>query len=540
MKLFAYLFRHSWRLVLLAVAAGAVSGVAGAGLVALINRAISAPQAIPGLGAAFFGLCLVMLLARLGAEISLLRLTQDAIQRLRLHLSQKLLATPLGRLQDLGRHRLLVILAEDINVFANAFEWVPKLFINGVLVLACLGYLAWLSWPLLAALAGFLFIGLLGFRRAEGRALAQLEQVREQKDVLYRHFRGLVEGARELQLNAGRRRHFLHRVLAPGVLRYRQCFVRGMTTYTVVANLGMVQFYLAVGLLLFLLPRWLPQEAAVLTGFTVTLLFLVQPIVDMMIALPTLREAGIALTRIQQLEGALSPPQAPPAGGNSFAQGPLHLELRGLRHGYAGDGDRQFTLGPLDLSLRQGELVFIVGGNGSGKTTLALLLLGLYEPQGGGIWLNRQPVTAANREAYRQHFAAVLSDFYLFEHLPDAPGPARRARHYLEALGLGHKVEVIDGRFSTLALSSGQRKRLALISACLEDRPVYLFDEWAADQDPAYKRLFYTELLPELKARNKLVIAITHDDAYFHCADRLIRLEDGQLRAAPAAAAATA
>jgi putative ATP-binding cassette transporter len=67
------------------------------------------------------------------------------------------------------------------------------------------------------------------------------------------------------------------------------------------------------------------------------------------------------------------------------------------------------------------------------------------------------------------------------------------------------------------------------MAAYLEDRPVYLFDEWAADQDPLFKEMFYREFLPELKSRGKTVIVITHDDRYFPVADRIIKLENGQV-----------
>ncbi|WP_255211240.1 cyclic peptide export ABC transporter, partial [Methylogaea oryzae] len=202
-------------------------------------------------------------------------------------------------------------------------------------------------------------------------------------------------------------------------------------------------------------------------------------------------------------------------------------------HYFRDEAVRDFMLGPLDFVLEPGELVFVVGGNGSGKTTLALLLIGLFAPESGTILLDGAPVTAAAREDYRQHFSAVFSDFYLFESLLGFGNREldEQARDYLRRLQLDHKVRIEDGRFSTVDLSQGQRKRLALLAAYLEDRPFYVFDEWAADQDPAFKQVFYTEILPSLKAKGKTVVVITHDDAYFHLADRCLRLEDGKIGA---------
>jgi putative ATP-binding cassette transporter len=218
--------------------------------------------------------------------------------------------------------------------------------------------------------------------------------------------------------------------------------------------------------------------------------------------------------------------------------------MQGIVYQYCGDDaatadSREFTLGPLDLTLRAGELVFVVGGNGSGKTTLLKLLAGLYEPEDGRLLWNGTPVTAANQAAYRQNFSVVFAEPYLFAHLlglSDGTIDAQ-ARTYLARLRLAHVVGVANGELSKTALSHGQRKRLALLTAYLEDRPVYLFDEWAASQDPEFRAVFYHQLLPELKARGKLVVVITHDDRYFDVADRLLTLDFGQLVAsAPRAA----
>jgi putative ATP-binding cassette transporter len=175
--------------------------------------------------------------------------------------------------------------------------------------------------------------------------------------------------------------------------------------------------------------------------------------------------------------------------------------------------------------------VFLVGGNGSGKTTLAKLLVGLYAPAAGEVRVDGERVDDGNRDAYLRRFSAVFSDFYLFERFLGLEGPGLdgKAAEYLETLQLAHKVSVHDGRLSTTDLSQGQRKRLALLTAFLEDRPIYLFDEWAADQDPVFKRFFYLRLLPELKARGKTVVAVTHDDHYYGVADRVVKLDYGRV-----------
>ena len=184
--------------------------------------------------------------------------------------------------------------------------------------------------------------------------------------------------------------------------------------------------------------------------------------------------------------------------------------------------------------MRRGEILFIVGENGSGKTTLIKLILGLYPPQTGTLFLDGAPVTDETRDAYRQHFSAVFFDYYLFDDLvlPAGADPAA-ADAYLETLDLAHKVTIQDGAFSTVDLSAGQRKRLALVQAYLEGRPVLVLDEWAAEQDPTFRRLFYTRLLPDLKREGRTLIVISHDDRYFDAADRVIHLNNGAIVEAP-------
>jgi putative ATP-binding cassette transporter len=208
------------------------------------------------------------------------------------------------------------------------------------------------------------------------------------------------------------------------------------------------------------------------------------------------------------------------------------LRFASVLHAYRREGEpMDFVLGPLTLTFAPGEIVFIIGGNGSGKTTFIKLLTGLYAPEAGTILLDGRAVTLDTSDAYRQHFSVVFADFFLFDELLGLTTPTidDQARRYLDRLKLADKVRIENGRLSTIELSQGQRKRLALLTAYLEDRPVYVFDEWAADQDPYFKNIFYLQLLPELKAQGKTIFVISHDERYYHLADRTIKLEDGQV-----------
>jgi putative ATP-binding cassette transporter len=254
------------------------------------------------------------------------------------------------------------------------------------------------------------------------------------------------------------------------------------------------------------------------------------PISALLDAAPALSRAKISFARLDLLEHDLDRTENEHYDFGSDQVSAAQIELREVIHRYQAEGeDESFTLGPLSLVLSPGELVFIIGGNGTGKTTLALILVGLYVPDSGEIRLNGDVVTSANRSRYREHFSAVFSDCHVFGGIPVADRlSAEDGQRYLKHFQLDHKVKLTDGSFSTIELSEGQRKRLALLSAYLEDRPCYVFDEWAANQDPVFKNLFYTTLLPDLKARGKTIVVITHDDQYYYVADRCIRLKQPQ------------
>jgi putative ATP-binding cassette transporter len=308
-----------------------------------------------------------------------------------------------------------------------------------------------------------------------------------------------------------------------------------MTRFIMADSWSQLVFYVPVGLLLFALPFVHTLSLQILTGYVLTTLYMIGPLSAIMNAFPFFGRAVVALQKVETLGLSLTTccsteeqVVAHPAPVRSWEC----LELQDVVYAYPQElGDGHFTLGPILWAFHPGELVFLRGGNGSGKSTLVKVLTGLYPPHAGEIRLDGRPITTQNREWYRQLFSVVFSDFYLFEHLLGltTAGLDARAQHCLAQLQLDHKVQSTDGVLSTTALSQGERKRLALLIAYLEDRHIYIFDEWAADQDPQFKDIFYTQLLPALKAKGKTVLVISHDEGYFFLADRVLKLDDGKL-----------
>lgn len=535
MKLISFLLQHSRRTAVLAAVAGIIGGACNTALMAIINYSLlNSSEATRSLLWLFVGLGLLLPLTRFASEWLLLRLGQDATLKLRMQLGRQILASPLRRLEELGAPSLLATLTDDIPVIANALLIIPTLCIDISVIIGSLVYLGWLSWPGLLAVVGFIAIGIASYQLPIIKAVRYLQSAREQTDALMKHFRALTDGAKEFKLHRGRREAFLTDVLEPTAVSFRRNSVTGMTIYTAAASWGQTLVFLVIGLLVFALPNVYPLTPQVLMGFVFVLLFMLTPLQIIMNTLPNLSRANVAVKKVEKLGLSLKSyvGEEKSDGTNSFSPFRERLELRGLRHTYRVEGaEDSFTLGPIDLTFTPGELVFLVGGNGSGKTTLAKLLVGLYAPEAGELRLDGQTIDDQNRDHYRQLFSVIFADFYLFESLLgiDATNLEERGREYLSQLRLTHKVQIKDGGVTTLNLSQGQRKRLALLTAYLEDRPIYLFDEWAADQDPTFKQVFYYQLLPELKAKGKTVIVISHDDQYYHVSDRLIKLDYGKV-----------
>ncbi|HVR97761.1 MAG TPA: cyclic peptide export ABC transporter [Thermoanaerobaculia bacterium] len=529
--------------ILLVMIAGLISGVANTGLIVLINQAVSG-AGLTGmkLGVAFAGLCLGLPLFRFISQTLLVRLTQKTLYHLRMRWCRRILTLPLRTLEQVGPARLLASLTNDLGAITDALLTVPLLVMHVGVAAAALVYLGWLSGTLLLALLGFMVFGLVTYQLPMLWAIGYQRRARSEWDVLFEHIRAVTDGVKELKMHRSRRQALLDRRLDPSADALQRHITTATAIFNAASSWGQILFFVAIGLLLFVYPRFqaVPQE--VLTGYSITLIAMMTPLELMLTSLPRLTNASIAIRRVDELGLSLWN-EAPERDAGAVAPGWERIELAGVTHTYPGEVETEtFTLGPLDLTLTPGELVFVVGGNGSGKTTLAKLLLGLYEPESGEVRLDGETVTAENRDRYRQHFSAVFSDFFLFNSLLGLDGSRldEDARRYLRQLQLDRKVRIEGGDLSTTDLSQGQRKRLALLTAYLEDRPIYLFDEWAADQDPTFKEVFYRQILPELKARGKTVVVISHDDRYYHVADRVLKLVYGQVESdlRPAAALA--
>ncbi|MCH8541425.1 MAG: cyclic peptide export ABC transporter [Opitutales bacterium] len=535
MLLYKFLINHCRLMVVITIIAALFSGLFNAGLLALINHLISASGDTTKYLALVFGLLVFGKIATgLISQVFLIRFSQQAIADLRRTIVAKVLKVPLSKFEKIGPGRVMATLTDDIERLSTALFTFPLVVINIAVLIGGSIYLGYLSLGMLMAIGVLMVVGAVCYRILILQGFRSLRSARESGDQLFGHFRSLSEGLKELKLHRQRRTQFLERDLHNTTADFQRYSVAAEIRFILAHNWTHLLFFVLIGLILFLGPVYNDMDLKTLTGYILTVLYLMGPFSGVMGSVSVFSRAEVALRKIDKLGVTLGDEtQMATACEDTVPKNFNNLELRGVSHIYPDEhGDDTFTLGPLDLSFQAGELIYLVGGNGSGKSTLAKIITGLYAPDSGEIRLDGQCVNDSTRDNYRQLFSAVFSDFHLFEELLGlkAIDLDDRANDYLNQLHLEHKVSVTDGHLSTVSLSQGQRKRLALLTAYLEDRPFYLFDEWAADQDPYFKNIFYHQLLPELQKRGKTIFVITHDDSYFHLADRVIKLESGQIQ----------
>ncbi|MCL6404367.1 multidrug ABC transporter permease/ATP-binding protein [Dickeya dadantii] len=506
--------------ILLSLASAAL----GIGLIAFINRqlieAVSPTlQVLPG----FIGLLILLMAVTLASQLALTVLGHHFVCRLRGQLIKRILDTGLERLRQIGPAQLQASLASDIRTITMAFVRLPELVQGIILTFGCAAYLAWLSPRMMLVTALWVALTIWGGYWLVSRVYRHFSRVREEENRLHEDYQRVIDGCKELSLNRDRARQLYEQDFQRHADDYRHHIIRADTYHLSAINWSNIMMLGAIGAVFFMANSLGWADNAVAATYSLILLFLRTPLLQAVGAFPTLVSAQVAFDKLRQLR--LVDYQA----GFSSALAPGQWQTLALRDVCFRYDDSGFEVGPINLTLRRGELVFLIGGNGSGKSTLAMLLTGLYTPVSGELTLDDRPVPL---EQYQTLFSAVFTDFHLFDRLMGPQGGAPDASlvsDWLDRLNMRQKLHITEQRILNLSLSQGQRKRVALLLAVAEQRDILLLDEWAADQDPQFRRVFYQVLLPQLRAEGKTVIAISHDDHYFEQADRLLEMRAGAL-----------
>jgi putative ATP-binding cassette transporter len=512
------------------------SALSIAALLWLVNAAAQAAAA----GTVGMGLLLRFLIANALFTVSqnyvLITASHDVeglLHRMRVRLFDAVRRTDLATLERIGRAALHSALIQETQTLARN---VPMLVVGlqSVAMLAFLAiYLAWLS-PV-ACLLAFSFAGIaLAVRFSRMVALGKSMQAALGSELaVFDGLTDLLRGFKEVRMSTPRADGLLQD------LRSMSATARRVNTATkkqwgLEFALLQAMFFTLIGLMVFLVPIFAASYSEVVVQATIVALFIVGPIGTLAYVMPLVSQTEFALANIEAMAERLrtSSGDSPDESASALGRVPSSIALRDATFTYTGEGGAAvFEVGPLSAEFRAGEIAFVTGGNGSGKSTMLRLLTGLMPLAGGRLLADGEPVDARQMQAYRDQMSAIFTDYHLSRRLYGiAHADPARVSALLVRLEMQDKVAVRDGAFTTVDLSAGQRKRLALVVALLEDKRVIVLDEWAAGQDPHFRRVFYEELLPELRAQGKIVICVTHDDRWFGLADRVLGMNEGRFQ----------
>ncbi|HTP26001.1 MAG TPA: cyclic peptide export ABC transporter [Anaeromyxobacteraceae bacterium] len=516
----------------------AVSGVANATNLAVINAAV---DALRGSGPSWqhfvwFGLSITLFVYSLRYILyESTRITEQAICSVRLRVADKIRRSDLLALESIGPVDIHARLSRDTAAISQAARPLFAAAQGVVMIIFTLVYIALVS-PVAVLLCLVLIAGgAVKYFRDRGAYDKGLQGASQEEDELSTSLEALLKGFKELRINKRKSDDVFDEFQSSTT---RVCEVRTRVMVLFSNNILFVEmfFVLLLGAVAFVLPVLAVSFSGSATKIVAAILFFFGPLTNVVTMIPALAQVNVTVDNLQRLEASLDDALKGSTGWQTFPEADLSafrtIRLEGVCFTYRDpEGNASFQVGPLDAEIRRGEILFLVGGNGSGKTSVLKLVTALYRPAQGTIRVDDVEIGPANIQSYRNLFSAIFSDFHLFHKLHGLRDVApERVNALLEVMQLSHKTSYVDGRFSNIQLSTGQRKRLALAVSYLEDKPVYVFDEVAADQDAHFRGYFYETFLPELRRSGKTMVVVTHDDRYYHIADRVLAMDYGKLR----------
>lgn len=503
-----------------------LTSLLGVGTLAFINEYLLKSGDEKGIYIVYFALLLLVFFSSsLFVEFALARFGQNFIFTMQKKLVKQILDTPFLQIESISKAKLLASLNNDVRTISFGLLRLPDFIQSFILIIASSVYLYFLSPKIFLFCSVFIALLFLVDYRLMMKNYQFFRKSREIDDFLQKDYENIIDGRKELALNAFRAKLYYEKEFQTHAQSKRDTNIMGALFQSLSGNFSNIGFLALVGFEFYLSLRfgWASLESA--TTIAIAILFLRTPLMGVVDTIPTLLMAKVSLDKTENL--AL-------AGYNDEFQLVKYPKTwRTLRFDkVAFHYDEKFSLAPTSLSIRKGELIFLIGKNGSGKSTFSLLLSALIKPDSGTIYLDETPIDESNKAHYRSLITAIFSDFHLFTQAISDESIASEAKiaSWLEILELDKKTQVSNGQITTTKLSTGQRKRLAMLIALLEEREILILDEFAADQDPIFRRFFYTKLLPLLKKEGKTILAISHDEKYFDMADRILLAQNGIIK----------
>ena len=460
---------------------------------------------------------------------------EGLIKKVRTRITNKIRQSELLFFENIEKSHIYTRINQDTNFISQSALLIINSCQSALILVFCLFYIAWLSKLAFFITVGAIIAAVIIYLMYRKEVNHLLQEITDKETELFDSLTHIVDGFKELKVNRRKSDHvFTHfKDISDSTEKIK---IKTGIAFVTDFVYSQTFFYILIAILVFLLPMFIDTYSEVIIKLVMAVLFIIGPVEMVVGVIPVLARANVAVGNLYKLEelidkeGGIIPQteQAPFQPIESFRE----IRIDKATFNYKDKDEKVlFHLGPIDLSIKSGEVVFLVGGNGCGKSTLLKLLSGLYYPSSGVLYLDDDVLSKPIYPSYRELFSLIFADFHIFDRLYGfGEVDTKKVNDLIKLMELDKKTQYVDGKFTETNLSTGQRKRLALIAAFLENKPIYMFDEVAADQDPEFRAYFYNELLLDLKKRGKTVIAATHDDKYFHVADRVLKMEYGKIQ----------
>lgn len=471
----------------------------------------------------FMLLLLVFFASSSFVEFSLSIFGQNFIFKMQRRIVKQILDTNILSILNTTKAKILASLNNDVRSISFGLLKLPEFIQSSVLIICTSAYIAYLSLEIFFLCLVWIICVFLVDNFLMSKVYFYFKNARENDDALQKNYQNILQGHKELTLNPLRAKCYYENEFEKNALKKKKSSTMGNILHILSNNWSNSAMLALVGVEFYMALNYKFASLQSATTIALSILFLRAPLGAMIGSFPTLMMAKIALDKILNLNLENYTHEFK-IGQSSKAWQKLYFKNVSFAY------NEKFALKPINLELKKGECVFLIGKNGSGKSTFSMILAGLFTDFKGDIFLDNEKITKKNIYEYRSLVSAIFSDFHLFEHiLEDDKFSKEDLVYWLEILELNEKVEFIENTFNTIKLSAGQKKRLAMLNALLEKRDILILDEWAADQDPMFRKFFYTKLLPLLKQKGITIFAITHDDVYFDMADRILLAQNGQI-----------
>lgn len=535
MKIIVNLLKSESLILLTSILLGIISGICSTLLIIIIGQPDHINYFHIHSSLLYSFLLLIVATSSLGSNILILKLSQKSIYKLRKFLCNKISEISLANFEKIGKPKFYSILTQDIHNLIGAFSVLPGVLINIIIILSGLAYLGQFSAFLFTIVCLLMLTSVIFFYAVNKKYIAtNFEKARTLVDQLFESVQTLLDGAKELRLNNTLKKDYFNCEFEQTSQGLKEHHTAAVRTFYIAGTMWQCSLYLLLGLFVFIPAIMTMVEHTHIGQYLAILIFLISPLTWLMNVLPLLIQSYISIKKIHHLNLDINHTSI---NMSNYLEQPLAeklhtLELQHIEYVFNGNSNSSnFHLGPIDLIFQPG-ITFIIGDNGSGKSTLSKIMTGLYLPCKGHILFNKQLINSSNINWYQQHFSAVFSDFYLFNKIavPENIDMHELLKKFeLDKVIFYPNNDAQEITFNPSTLSDGQKKRIALLNIFCEDKPIIILDEWATYQDPKFRDKFYCELLYELKEKDKCIIAISHDEQYFHIADHIIELKQGHL-----------